>query len=99
MIFSENAISDAIFQSKDGNPGIKSNGTHPGSKLKTNSPGSLASIFQDDKRPGDISLLHRIKSPFTDKYELLNEDGFLGRYGNEDFVSGPPTPAPSRNVM
>ena len=72
VIFSENAISDAIFES---------NGAQ--SKQKPVNPGvNLASVFQDDKRPGDISLIDRIKSPFTEKYELLHEDGFLGESGD-----------------
>ena len=64
VIFSENAISDAIFES--------------GAKSKATVANTVASIFQDDKRPGDIALIDRIKSSFTEKYELLNEDGFLG---------------------
>ena len=66
VIFSENAISDAIFE------------TGAGAKSKAGVANSVASIFQDDKRPGDIALIDRIKSPFAEKYELLNEDGFLG---------------------
>ena len=77
VIFSENAISDAIFSSTSAQPGT-ANGAHPGPKLKVNPGTNLTSIFQDDKRPGDIALMNKIKSPFTDKYELLNEDGFLG---------------------
>lgn len=85
MIFSENAISDAIFESGGIHPGAANgvhpgaaNGARPGPKLKANPGQNLSSIFQDDKRPGDITLMNKIKSPFTDKYELLNEDGFLG---------------------
>ena len=78
VIFGENAISDAIFESSGAHPGT-SNGALPGNKHKANPGANLASIFQDDKRPGDIAVMKTISnSPFTNKYELLNKDGFLG---------------------